>query len=99
MVAQSARTALDAATIIGITFCLTKSADLLLRPHQEEALKRHLEALTLWLTYANPLAYYRNVVNRRILTAIGLLVGIATFPLYRHLVLRFMTLHEDKHVL
>lgn len=99
MVVRAATAALDTVTIIGIVLCATKGADLLLRPHQEEALKGRLESLTLWLSYANPLAYYRKVVNRRLLNIIGLLVGAATFPFYRRIVLRFMTLHEDKHAL
>src|SRR5580658_10717299 len=98
MVTQPAKAALDIATISGIILCVTKGAELLLRPHQEETLKQHLESLTLWLSYANPLVYYRKVVNRRILNIIGLLVGLATFPTYRHLVIRFMTLHDDRHV-
>jgi hypothetical protein len=54
------RVALDAGTLVGVVLCLTKGADLLLRPHQENALKRQLESLTLWLSYANPLVYYKS---------------------------------------
>jgi hypothetical protein len=53
MALQRATTALDAATLVGILLCLLKGTDLPLRPHQEAAQKRHLESLTLWLSYAN----------------------------------------------
>jgi hypothetical protein len=55
--------------------------------------------LTLWLSYANPLAYYRRIVNRRVLGALGLLVLVVFSPLYRVVVVRFMTLKSDEDVL
>lgn len=99
MFVQPATTALDAATIVGILLCVLKGTDLLLRPHQEAALKRYLESFTLWLSYANPLAYYRRIVNRRVLGVLGLLVLVVFSPLYRVVVVRFMTLKSDEDAL
>ena len=90
---------LDGATAIAIALCLTKGAELLLTQDQEKIFKAKLEFLTLWLSYSNPLRYYRRVINRSLLSIAALVISIAGFPLYRTFVLRLWTLREDRYAL
>lgn len=99
MVAKSHLLALDAATTVGIVLCLTKVADLVLRPHQEKLLREKLESLTLWLNYSNPLRYYRRVIDRTLLNVVAIALLAAIFPYYRALVTHLWTLREERHAL
>jgi len=78
---------LDAATTIGILVCFIKvltGAE----PHQEKLIKSKLESITLWLSYSNPLKYYRRVINRTLFNLAAICFGVITFPLYRTFILR-----------